>query len=689
MKKFIVLLPLRWLVLPAGHLSAQCSMGETPVVIQIETDLYAYEGYWALYPAGSTCGAGNIASGGNAAQVGCNGAGQRDATSGFGYAANQTVTSGPHCLITDGNYSIRYVDDYADGGFKFTVFIAGLPLHRFQGNGNNTVFTFEAMPPAARDAGIKQITSGVYYPAGDVPVKGKIFNYGSSAIYAVTVSYSVNNSNPVSEDFTGFTILPYETEYEFSFTNPWNATDTGTCLLKVWTSAVNNQPDMNAANDTLEKTIIIGKPVPNLIDRYLTDTLTYTIIGNISDGVNMPRDLDFHPVLSNYDLWVINEGNDFGGSTVTFFNAGRPTQTSLKKVDENVYHFMLRPTGIAFSENTNFAISPGVYDANHGSGPFTGPSLWTSDMSIYAEPTGPLGSHIDMLHQSPFSMGIAAERDNAFWVFDGDAGNIVRYDFRQDHGPGNDDHSDGLVWRYTEVQVRKLNDAIPSHLVLDEQKKWLYIVDGGNQRVLRMDITTGSPSGNIVQFSEPLAEYKRYTGVTWEPIITSGLVEPCGIDIMGSRLLVSDHSNGDIVIYDINATPVTELGRIHTHQPGIQGIKIGPDGKIWYVNRTNNEVIRIDGPQEQPPVNTAIREILPELNVFPNPAIATAGIYLSGVRSGIRTDLKLFDASGKCVLQKVAFSNFIHVNLAGFARGGYLLSVVNEHFSDTQKIIKQ
>ena len=53
---------------------------------------------------------------------------------------------------------------------------------------------------------------------------------------------------------------------------------------------------------------------------------------------------------------------------------------------------------------------------------FSGCTLWEADTSIYARinQNGPeLGSHWDMLHQSPFSVGIAAETDNIYWLFDG------------------------------------------------------------------------------------------------------------------------------------------------------------------------------------------------------------------------------------------------------------------------------
>ena len=75
-----------------------------------------------------------------------------------------------------------------------------------------------------------------------------------------------------------------------------------------------------------------------------------------------------------------------------------------------------------------------VQDANgNPNGFFSGATLWEADTSIYARinQEGPeLGSHWDMLHQSPFSIGIAAEADNIYWLFDGFHNTIVKYDFK-------------------------------------------------------------------------------------------------------------------------------------------------------------------------------------------------------------------------------------------------------------------
>ncbi|MDX5320024.1 MAG: hypothetical protein LPK45_03020, partial [Bacteroidota bacterium] len=269
---------------------------------------------------------------------------------------------------------------------------------------------------------------------------------------------------------------------------------------------------------------------------------------------------------------------------------GKSNQEIEWRRDGNDWHFMALHPAMAFSENGNWASTANIQDANRQGGSFTGPSLWSSDMNIYAKPSGGNGSHLDMLHGSPYSMGIAAERDNVFWVFDGYYGHLVRYDFVDDHGPGNDFHGDALVRRHTDIQVKR-NGDIPCHMVLDAAKKWLYVVDGGNKRIFRVNIQTGSKKGNLNLINEPLTEHSEMQGMTMEVLPINGIINPTGIEIKDNRLFISDYENGDIIAWDIDKQQT--LGRISTGHKGIAGIKIDPEGKLWYVNTLRNELVQV------------------------------------------------------------------------------------------------
>jgi hypothetical protein len=288
---------------------------------------------------------------------------------------------------------------------------------------------------------------------------------------------------------------------------------------------------------------------------YFRANTTFTqIASGPTDGITSPVDLDFHPTRQN-ELWVLNQGTESsGGSTSTITDVGGPNQKETFLTDGNAWHFMALATAMAFGENGNWGTSQGILDANRSGGSFTGPTLWSGDMNIYAQVGDPPsstvnGSHLDMLHQSPYSMGIAHEVDNVYWVFDGFNNSLVRYDFQEPHYPGGFDHDDAIVRRYTEVELEH-KGTLPAHMSLDKASGWLFICDTDNSRVLQVNIHTGSADGNLVPaHGEVLAEYSRYTGVTHSVAINSGLQDPVGIDAKNHFLIVSDNATNEIVVY--------------------------------------------------------------------------------------------------------------------------------------------
>jgi len=343
----------------------------------------------------------------------------------------------------------------------------------------------------------------------------------------------------------------------------------------------------------------IASSQSNYLDNYVNATVTLTTIGTSANQLNQPRDLDFKPHTS--ELWVCNYGNANGGTMIIFYNAGLPNQTSEYRYDDHSDHFFYYPSAIAFSDIGQWGAVSEIQNTNSSSPTFMGPSLWLGDTNIYARifqnnwASGyPLGSHIDMLHQSPFAMGIAHDTALAYWVMDGYNGNICKYDFVNDHGPGYDDHSAGKIWRYQDVTVTRV-PQVPSHLVLDKVNGWLYYIDGGNKKVKRMDVNSGILSGTLTPpstGSESLAGYWRMLGATVELVDSFG-TQPCGIDYYNNRLIVSDFTTGDIYLYSTDSI-ITLLDTIVTGHPGIMGIKVGPDGHIWCVNKSENKLYRLD-----------------------------------------------------------------------------------------------
>ena len=478
----------------------------------------------------------------------------------------------------------------------------------------------------------------------DNPYKigGKLINNGITTITSLDITYTLNGLNPVTQEVNGLNIDPFS-EFKFELPNPWIPDTDGDFIITVSIDNVNGMADEDMTNNEMshDVTVYPNVIVPNKIDEFTLSTPEFIEIGNAGDQLDKPTDLDFHPALAKSELWVINERiTTSGGSTVTYSNAGKSNQTSEQKVDGNARHFMALPTALSFGDDGDWASSAGVQDANYNGGTFTGPTLWSSDPAIYAQPSGGNGSHLDMLHGSPYSMGITHETGNAYWLTDGWNEHIVRYDFREDHGPGNDDHSDGEVFRYSGIAFER-DGNVPSHLILDKSTGWLYVVDNGNDRVLRIDINSSvTTNPNLPLINEPLAIHAEMDA-DWEVIIDSGLDRPCGIEVMENRLLVSDYATGEIIIYDMD-NDFAEMHRIETEE-GITGIKIGPEGNIWYTNRLTNKVMMV-APGAPVSVNN-LEEVFP-ISIAPNPTSGMININLSGNTEG-NLNYRLMSATGQ------------------------------------------
>ena len=670
MKKFYFTVGLSILSLFAF---AQCPTGQTEVTIGISTDNWGYEGYWELASTGSNCGSSAIFfSGGNSA-VGCN---SNNASSG-GYADNTSVSEGPWCLTDGATYDIISRDSYGDGGAQFVVNIATFPLYTFNASDDSETFSFTVNAPPSLDGAMLKFETAAYVFIGNIDLKGKIKNLGTTTINSMDVNYTINGGAIATQNLSGLNVAPFTT-YNYTHPTVWNPASTGSYQVDLWISNINGQgADAVPANDDLIKIINVKDPIPNIISSYTstTNTFTYDLIVNSSDQIDEPRDLDFHP---NGDLWVTNTGTETsGGSTVKVENPGVVGQSDLWEQDGNAWHFMSLPSGIAFSNNGNFATSTSVLDANHQGNSFTGPTLWSSDPLIYAKPSGGNGSHIDMLHESPHCMGICSEEENVFWVYDDYNKDIVRYDFVEDHGPGNSDHDDGEVLRYQGMGLSAINHTIVCHLVLDKNKKWLYFTDGSNQRVMRLDITTGNLGGTPSWGpQETLAEYQKVTGFTFEEVVTTGLVQPAGIDMIDDRLVVTDYSNGDIIFYDVSSMPATEIGRIETNEPGIMGTVIGPNGKIWYANATLNKIVKIE---PSTIIISGIEEniLLDGNRIYPNPVENT--LFFSNYGNSVQ----IFDVTGKLVVSEN--NNMNSMDVSKLDNGIYLIELDGVQFKFVKK----
>jgi hypothetical protein len=332
-------------------------------------------------------------------------------------------------------------------------------------------------------------------------------------------------------------------------------------------------------------------------------------------------DLDFNPVRPR-ELWAVfrqphadfpcNQPlpgsrqdpscSTYGGAVAVLPDATGSDPRATFKEDPNAWHFMRLPTGVAFGGGDTFATCGEARTANWDDelADFNGPALWSSAPDVFAiQPPGGNGSHIDMLHATPFCMGIEHERDNVYWAFNGQVGALDRYDFRSPHEPGGADHTDGEAWRWGLGQLTRV-PGVPSHLAIDAAKTFLYAADTGGARVLRIDLKSGTEAEPIPTHDAQLPTVTRIDGASITEIVPAGTLErPSGIALNGRSLLVTDNATSRIHLFDLDGRSLLSLD---TGLPvgTLAGVEIGPDGKVYFVDLVTGAVRRIDPVSDTP-----------------------------------------------------------------------------------------
>lgn len=331
--------------------------------------------------------------------------------------------------------------------------------------------------------------------------------------------------------------------------------------------------------------------------------VTVEVIGTRDDGLNVPRDLAFNP--SNpRELWVVNRRDD---STSTWVDVDDPDAEVIHRIDPAANHFMEEVSSIAFGAVSDefgqtFATcqeSDNTYDNQAPPNGFMGPALWPAALDIYgfSNPEAvraqgfDLGSHLDMLHESPFCMGIEWSHDNAYWIFEGFTSSIMLADFKEDHGVGWDDHSDGVMRRYVEGQVQRVPD-VPSHLALDRDSGLLYIADTGNGRVGRFDTNA---EGRVRRWLviEPGTQLGRVEGDDMQvQTLVDDVERPSGLELHDGLLFVSDNATSEISAWTLQGELVDRLS-LDIAPGGLMGFTFDAQGRLYAVDAIANQLLRV------------------------------------------------------------------------------------------------
>lgn len=338
------------------------------------------------------------------------------------------------------------------------------------------------------------------------------------------------------------------------------------------------------------------------------DSVEWEVIGSPADGLATPRDFDFNPFTPG-ELWVVNRKDD---SVVRFTNVGTAEQASTRRVDAFAEHFMEEVSAISFSKTETYkngAIFGTCQESNNtyndramGNG-FMGPALWTSDWEVFGfsnpeavEAIGDkLGSHLDMMHESPFCMGLGWETKNVYWTVDGQDKTISRYDFAEHHNPGYDDHSDGMVTRYMDAEYTRVAD-VPSHIVFDPAEQAVYYNDTGSGRVLRFDPSAATMGADRSSRSKDSGMFHFMEGgelsVVASADTAAGLQNPSGLTLVGDLLYVTDNATSTVFAIKTDGTVVDWLDT-GLEAGSLMGVRVDAEGSVWFVDAKASELVRL------------------------------------------------------------------------------------------------
>ncbi len=331
--------------------------------------------------------------------------------------------------------------------------------------------------------------------------------------------------------------------------------------------------------------------------------VTASQVASAEDGLDTPTDLAFDPETPGR-LWIVNQADD----SVTLVHDADSNPTTEHIVDPYAVHFMDAVSSIDFGAPGSFGTcqdSENTYNGRSAANGFMGPTLWSSDLDVFATSNPEaveylsdafgfpvdLGSHLDMLHESPQCTGITWEADNRYWVVDSQHGEIDRVDFRVDHGVGWDDHSDGEIASYVTGELGRL-EGVPSHMDLDPNTGLLWVADPGNNRVVALDTATGE-RGKDKRAQEPGTEHYTVDDAVLYLMIDGndfGMVAPSGLALLGDLVFVSDHGTGRIWAFDLDGG---EVDYLDVASEGLGGLEVVSETELWVTHADADQVFRI------------------------------------------------------------------------------------------------
>jgi sugar lactone lactonase YvrE len=323
------------------------------------------------------------------------------------------------------------------------------------------------------------------------------------------------------------------------------------------------------------------------------DRVRVRVVGTEANGLAQPRDLAFNPE-DPTQLWVV----DFTTSSMTIFlRPGTATQQAVTRGGPGNLHFLAKPSCLAFGAPGNLATAHETAARTQPTTPpdFMGPTLWDSTLMRF---NGGDNSHLDMLHNSPNSVGIAWETATVYWVVDGAHRALARYNFRTPHERGGVDHSDGELQRFANGMVG-YTAGVSSHAEYDQETRRLYFADTGNRRIASFD-SMGATRMATINPNYDGGRQSLMTGGTLETFIDGtvtgpgALERPSGLALAGGRWYVTDNATSRVLAFDREGRLVDWLDLSGEVQPGaLMGVTLDARGWLYLTDAVGNRVLEV------------------------------------------------------------------------------------------------
>ena len=192
---------------------------------------------------------------------------------------------------TTQNPDVQIIDITSIAAGQSTVYI------RFNFQGNYDYFwaidDVTLFKPDPWDAKLTQLNIDRFVPAGNVDIKGTIFNNGGNTITDITVKWT-DGTNVYSQDLTGLNI-PFFGTYEFTHSTQLDANTINDYHITAWVELAN---DADSTNDYAETDVASISTIPT--KKVMGEEATGTWCGWCPRGLVGLKDLaHYHP-----DTWI-------------------------------------------------------------------------------------------------------------------------------------------------------------------------------------------------------------------------------------------------------------------------------------------------------------------------------------------------------------------------------------------------